>query len=199
MSGRCSSLRLPSKPNKLSTLVLIPRCVAFGVPSAFPGIVTSPRVHVSSAVIERHPTSPLAIPGTNSSLLCDDDAAVCSSSPSVCFNIKRMAPKCVRRSGAGRQGIESASFPQTALGRMASGMPAAFPGAPGSPLQGAGGSRLGSSGGAPLGRYDSVLNNGLFKSLQVSCAVILLMFSSLHATNPYISSGPGSHTPQQPL
>ncbi|DBB03290.1 TPA: Translin-associated factor X-interacting protein 1 [Trebouxia sp. C0006] len=67
----------------------------------------------------------------------------------------------------GRQGIESASFPQTALGRMASGMPAAFPGAPGSPLQGAGGSRLGSSGGAPLGRYDSVLNNGLFNSLQM--------------------------------
>ena len=58
---------------------------------------------------------------------------------------------------------------------MASGMPAAFPGAAGNPLQGAGGSRLGSSGGPPLGRYDSVLDDGLFNSLQVSCAVILLM------------------------
>ncbi|DBA69949.1 TPA: Translin-associated factor X-interacting protein 1 [Trebouxia sp. C0005] len=81
--------------------------------------------------------------------------------PAALASQKSLAPNY------GHQGIESASFPQTALGRMASGMPAAFPGAAGSPLQGAGGSGLGSSGGPPLGRYNSVLNDGLFNSLQM--------------------------------
>ncbi len=93
------------------------------------------------------------------------------------------------RSGAGRQGVESASFPQTALGRMASGMPAAFPGAAGGPLQGAGGSGLGSSGVPPLGGYNSVLNDGLFNSLQVSCAVTVLAFSFVQSTNAYLFWG----------
>jgi len=98
-----------------------------------------------------------------------------------------MAPKSVWRSGAGRQGPESALFPQTALGRMASGMPAAFPGAAGGPLQGAGGSGLGTGGGPALGRYNSVLNDGLFNSLQVSCAVSVLTVSFVQSTNTCLS------------
>ncbi|KAL0021015.1 hypothetical protein WJX77_006994 [Trebouxia sp. C0004] len=43
----------------------------------------------------------------------------------------------------------------------------------GSPLQGAGGSGLGSSGGPPLGRYNSVLNDGLFNSLQMRSGSII--------------------------
>ncbi len=73
---------------------------------------------------------------------------------------------------------------------MASGMPAAFPGAAGSPLQGAGGSGLGSSGGPPLGRYNSVLNDGLFNSLQVSCAVTVLTVSLIQI-NKHMSFFPG--------
>ncbi len=152
-----------------------------GNPLTIPETVTSPRVHVSSAGTAWHPTSPLANPGTNSSPLCDDHAAVCSSSPSAHVDV-HCGTKKVWRSGAGRQGPESASFPQTALGRMASGMPAAFPGAAGGPLQGAGGSGLGSGGGAPLGRCNSVLNDGLFNSLQVSCAVIVMTFEFVQST-----------------
>ena len=58
-------------------------------------------------------------------------------------------------------------FPQTALGRMASGIPGAFPG---STLEDGQGLGSGSSGLPPLGRYNSVLNDGLFTSLQVSPA-----------------------------
>ena len=58
-------------------------------------------------------------------------------------------------------------FPQTALGRMASGIPGAFPG---STLEDGRGLGSGSSGLPPLGRYNSVLNDGLFTSLQVSPA-----------------------------
>lgn len=118
------------------------------------------------------------------------------SLPSYC-NVKRIALKSVWRSGAGRQGIESTPSPQTALGRMASGMPAAFPGVADSPLRGAGGSGLGSGGGPPLGRYNSVLNDGLFNSLQVGCTVILLIFSFLSFTNHvYLSCQLGTHNPQ---
>ena len=48
---------------------------------------------------------------------------------------------------------------------MVSGMPASAPGA--GPLQGSGSSGLTPAGVLPLGRYNSVLNDGLFNSLQV--------------------------------
>ena len=76
---------------------------------------------------------------------------------------------------AGQQGGKGplalpALLPETALDRMRSGFPSSFPGAV--PLRDEGGSGSTPTGLPALGRYNSVLNDGLFNSLQVCVASV---------------------------
>ena len=77
---------------------------------------------------------------------------------------------------AGQQGGKGPStltalLPGEALDRMRSGLPSSFPG---TPLHDGGGPASTLTGLPALGRYNSVLNDGLFNSLQVCIAFVAL-------------------------
>ena len=73
----------------------------------------------------------------------------------------------------------SAPLPGTAPGRMMSRLPSSFPGA--EALQDGGGATPTPPGLPPLGRYNSVLNDGLFNSLQVRPTLPARLVPHCHA------------------